>query len=116
MMIMTAKMTITEQVNAIAFDTLTKEQFDFLKGRALMSVRKSNGNRPQTKTQKENAQFKEQILTILADEEKGLTATQVGEKFGWHGSQKASALLTQLKKEGAVTKVEDGKVTLFRLA
>ena len=47
------KTTITEQINAIAFDTLTEEQFNFLVERALKSVRKSTGERKPTKAQKE---------------------------------------------------------------
>ena len=54
-----AKTTISEQINAIAFDTLTEEQFNFLVDRAKMSVRKStpSAERKPTKTQRENAVF-----------------------------------------------------------
>ena len=111
------KMTITDQINAIAFDTLTEDQFNFLVERALKSVRKSNGTakKGQTKTQKENEGFKAEILNLLTDSE-GMTATQVGTAFGWNGSQKASALLKQMVEAGSVAKVKEGRVTLFKVA
>lgn len=107
--------TITEQINRIAFDTLTEDQFNFLVERALKSVRKSTGERKPTKVQKENEGFKAEILNLLADSE-GMTATQVGTAFGWNGSQKASALLKQMVEAGSVAKVKEGRVTLFKVA
>lgn len=112
------KTTITEQVNAIEFATLTEEQFNFLKERALKSVRKSSkstGERKPTKMQVENEGYKAEILKVLADSE-GMTATQVGTAFGWTGSQKASALLKQLVEAGQVTKSNEGKAIIFRVA
>lgn len=107
--------TITEQINRIAFDTLTEDQFNFLVERALKSVRKPSERKGQTKTQKENEGFKAEILNLLADSE-GMTATQVGTAFGWNGSQKASALLKQMVEAGSVAKVKEGRVTLFKVA
>lgn len=109
------KMTITDQINAIAFDTLTEDQFNFLVERALKSVRKSTGERKPTKVQKENEGFKAEILNLLADSD-GMTATQVGTAFGWNGSQKASALLKQMVDAGEVVKAKEGRVTLFKVA
>lgn len=109
------KMTITDQINAIAFDTLTEDQFNFLVERALKSVRKSNGERKPTKVQKENEGFKTEILNLLADSD-GMTATQVGTAFGWNGSQKASALLKQMVDAGEVVKAKNGKATIFTVA
>ncbi len=106
------KATITEQVNAIAFDTLTEEQFNFLKERALKSVRKSNGERKQTKRQVENDVIKTQILGMLGD---GMTATQVGEALGV-SVQRASALLKQMVDVAEIARVKDGKTLLFKVA
>lgn len=108
------KITLTEQINSIGFETLTEEQFAFLKERALKSIRKNSGNskRGLTKTQKENLGFKGQIVDLLKEAGK-LTATQIGEHFGWKGSQKATALLGQLEKEGLVERQIEGKVALF---
>jgi len=104
------KTTITEQINAIAYDSLTEEQFNFLKERALKSVRKSNGIRKQTKRQVENDVIKTQILGMLDD---GMTATQVGEALGI-SVQRASALLKQMVDVEKVAKVKDGKTLLFK--
>ena len=104
------KTTITEQINAIAYDSLTEEQFNFLKERALKSIRKSNGVRKQTKRQVENDVIKTQILGMLDD---GMTATQVGEALGI-SVQRASALLKQMVDVEKVAKVKDGKTLLFK--
>ena len=107
-------MTLTEQINAIAYEGLTKEDFQFLKERALKSVRKNTGKgkRGLTQTQKDNIGYKEQIVALLAENE-GMTATQVAEHFGWKATQKASALINQLEDAGLVTRAKDGKRTLF---
>jgi len=109
-------MTITDRINAISFDTLTQADFDFLVERAQKSVHKADkrSDKP-TKKQVENEGYKAQILNILADND-GLTATQVGEHFGWSGSQKASALLKQLVDANEVVKTKEGKAILFRVA
>lgn len=106
------KTTITEQVNAIAFDTLTEEQFNFLVERALKSVRKSNGERKPTKNQVANEGLKADIVNALGE---GLTATDVGKAVGI-SVQKASALLRQMVIAGEVVRVKDGKATLFKVA
>ena len=106
------KATITEQVNAIAFDTLTEEQFNFLKERALKSVRKSNGVRKPTKNQVANEGLKADIVNALGE---GLTATDAGKAVGI-SVQKASALLRQMVDAGEVVRVKDGKATLFKVA
>ena len=68
------KTTITERINGINFDTLSRDDFDFLVERALKSVRKGNPNavRKPSKTQVENEGFKGQILDLLGE---GKTAT-----------------------------------------
>jgi len=106
------KATITERINAIALDTLTEEDFAFLKERALKSVRKASGERKPTKAQKENEGVKAQILEVLGE---GMTATQVGEAVGI-SQHKASALLTQLKNAGQVVREQNGKQTIFKVA
>ena len=106
------KVTITEQINAIEFATLNEAQFDFLKERALKSVRKSNGERKQTKRQVENDVIKTQILGMLGD---GMTATQVGEALGI-SVQRASALLKQMVDVAEIARVKDGKTLLFKVA
>lgn len=111
---MAEKMNLTEQINSIAFEGLTEEQFAFLKERALKSIRKPSKTKALTKTQKDNLVSKEKILTLLAEKGK-LTATQIGEELGWKGSQKATALLTPMVKTGVVVRTEEGKLKLFSL-
>ena len=106
------KMTITERINGIAYETLTEEDFNFLVERALKSVRKANGVRKPTKAQKENEGVKAQMLAILGE---GMTATDAGKAVGI-SVQKASALLNQMVKAGEVVKVKDGKATIFKVA
>ncbi len=108
------KATITERINAIAFDTLTEEDFAFLKERALKSVRKASGERKPTKAQKENEGIKGDLLEVLADSE-GMTATDAGKAVGI-SQHKASALLTQLKNAGQVVREQNGKQTIFKVA
>ena len=110
MMIMADKMTITEQVNAIAFDTLTEEQFQFLKERALKSVRKAPEHRKPTKTQEENVGLKAEMRKALGE---GLTATDAGKAVGI-SVQRASALLKQMVDAHEVERVKNGKATLFK--
>ena len=106
------KMTITERINGIAYETLTEEDFNFLVERALKSVRKSNGVRKPTKNQVANESLKADIVNALGE---GLTATDAGKAVGI-SVQKASALLKQLVDAGEVVKVKDGKATIFKVA
>ena len=105
-------MTIKERINGIAFEGLTAEDFEFLKERALKSVRKPTARKGLTKTQKENEGIKATIAETLADAEKAMTATEVGNALGI-SCQKASALLKQMLDAGEVTKAKDGKATVF---
>lgn len=108
------KTTITERINGINFDTLSRDDFDFLVERALKSVRKGNPNavRKPSKRQVENEGIKAQILEILGD---GKTATQVGAELGI-SVQRATALLKPMVDTAVVTKVKNGKVLLFKVA
>lgn len=106
------KMTITERINGIAYESLTEEDFNFLVERALKSVRKSSPKKGLTKNQKENEGFKAEILNTLGE---GMTATEVGDALNI-SVQRASAILKQMVDAGTVTKAKDGKKTLFSVA
>lgn len=106
------KTTLTEQINSIAFETLTAEQFEFLKERALKSIRKASGERKPTKKQTENEGIKANIVLTLGE---GQTATQVAQGYGI-SVQKASALLKQMVDAGTVVRVQDKKTVLFKAA
>lgn len=87
------KTTITEQINSIAYDSITEEQFNFLKERALKSVRKASGERKPTKNQQENVSIADKLATYI--EENGLvTCTQVEAMYGI-SNQRASAILNR---------------------
>ena len=106
------KTTLTEQINSIAFDTLTAEQFEFLKERALKSFRKASGERKPTKVQKANEGIKAQMVEVLGE---GMTATDAGKAVGI-SVQKASALLKQMVEAGEIVRVQDKKTVLFKAA
>ena len=110
-MIIMEKVTIMEQINAIAFEGLTKDQFDFLVERARKSVRKASAKKGMTKGQKENVEVKARIFDALANDG-AMTATAVGNALDI-SCQKASALLKQMVDEGEVVKAKDGKATVF---
>ena len=109
------KITITERINGINFETLTEEDFNFLVERALKSVRKSNGVRKPTKTQVANEGIKADIVELLRANAEGMTATAISEDQSI-SVQKASALLKQMVDAGEIVKVKEGKVTLFKIA
>lgn len=113
-----ANVTITERINAIDFDTLTQADFDFLKERALKSIRKANPDAINKETEKHNAE-REQVLEAL--KAGPMTATQVSALFGATGSQKGTGLLKPLVRSeqnpgGPVVGYMDKKVKLFKLA
>jgi hypothetical protein len=107
---MTTKITLTEQINSIAFEGLTEDQFNFLKECALKSIRKSTGERKPTKRQLDNDVLKYQMIEALGD---GMTATEVGKAVDV-SVQRASALLKQMVDAGEVIRVKDGKTLLFK--
>ena len=108
-------MTIKERINGIAFENLSAEDFEFLKERALKSIRKPSERKGLTKAQKENEGIKATIAETLADAEKAMTATEVGNAL-CISCQKASALLKQMVDAGTVTKAKEGKATVFTVA
>lgn len=83
---------------------------------------KKASNKTQTKTQKENETIKELILAELEKVGTPVTITElIAEspaiaKATGNSNQKVSALMTQLKKSGAVVRTEDGKKALFSIA
>ena len=76
--------------------------------------RKSTSAKP-SKTQQENAELKEKMLDLLAENEP-MRATEVAKALDLSSGQKASALLNSLEKEGKVAKVKGEKgAVLFTL-
>ena len=113
-MTMSNKATIMDQINAINFETLTENQFDFLVERAKKSVRKGSAKKTLSKTQKENAGIKLTIFDTLEENGEGMTATAIGNAVGI-SCQRASALLNQMVESNDLIKVKNGKATLFMI-
>lgn len=102
---MANKKTVVEMFNEILENpTLTQEQRDFLVKRKEQAAKKnaSGSNKP-TKTQQENEGVKERILLTLSTEP--MSVADVCSAVGI-SNQKATALLTQLRKENKVVRTE----------
>ena len=100
------KMTIKDQINAIAFETLTQEQFDFLVERALKSVRKAGERKGETKAQKENKALVEQVVEYIANKGEAVTATEIQTAFNLTSNQKAAAVLKMAVEAKMLVKTE----------
>lgn len=99
------KTTLTERINAIAYETLTEEDFQFLVERALKSVRPAGkrSDKP-TKAQIARQADLEKVVTFVA--EKGtVTCADVEAEFGI-SNQKAARLL---KDAPGVVKATESK-------
>ena len=105
---MTNKMTITDRVNAMTFDSLTEDEFQFLVERALKSVRPAaKGPRKPTKAQLANAELADQMVAYVA--EKGaVTCAELEEAFEL-SNQKVAAILNRSGKFVKATEAK-GKV------
>ena len=114
---MAKKMTIVEQYEVIigkCEGVLSAEELTFLRERAELHAKK-NATRGQTATQKANEGIKQNILAFM---EKGVsyTVTEIMKGVGLESNQKASALVRQLKDEGAVVRSEVKGKAYFTLA
>ena len=114
---MAKKMTIVEMYEAIIAKcegVLSKEELDFLQGRADI-VAKKNATRKPTKAQEENEGLKEKILEFMSD---GVsrTVTDIQKGVGLESNQKASALVRQLKEAGLVVRTESKGKAYFTKA
>ena len=105
---LTNKVTITDRINAIAFDTLTEEDFAFLVERALKSVRPA-GKRSDKPTKAQLA-YRAELTDVAAFvAEKGtVTCADVQNAFGV-SNQKAARMLKDAPGVVQVTKSK-GKV------
>ena len=86
------KTTLTERINAIAFETLTEEDFQFLVERALKSVRPA-GKRSDKPTKAQLAHQAELAKVVEFVAEKGtVTCADVMAEFGYTNQKAARAL------------------------
>lgn len=96
---MTKKEMFTKIASVCANDV---EIVDFCnKEIALLIKKNSYKSTKPTKTQVENENLKDKILEVLANTDKSMTATEIGEALGV-SVNKASALLSQLKEDNSV--------------
>lgn len=86
----------------------------------LLDKKRANGK--MTKTQTENVDIKEMILSALADIGEPITISdllakspELAEKTN-NSNQKVSALMTQLKNSNQVVRTTNGKKALFTIA
>ena len=119
------KMTKKETINLL-IDVLQGNQevedmqifIDYLVNERNLLEKKSSKS-TQTKTQIENEKIKEVIVETLLEIDRPLSITEIqkaNERLGTLANQKISALLTQLKNEGKVVRIEDKKRVLFTIA
>lgn len=108
---MTKKEMFTEIANLLS---AREDIVEFCNHEIELLSRKRTSTKP-TKTQRENAVIKEQIVSALTDEP--MTIGEINAAMGTEYSpQKLSALLRQLCLEGVVVKDTVGKVSYFALA
>ena len=88
-----------EQAIAICGEGEVAEKLTALKAQV---AKKRSSSKP-TKTQVENENLKDKILEVLANADKSMTATEIGEALGV-SVNKASALLSQLKEDNSVVR------------
>lgn len=108
---MTKKEMFTEIANLLS---AREDIVEFCNHEIDLLSRKRTSTKP-TKTQRENAVIKEQIVSALTDEP--MTIGEINAAMGTEYSpQKLSALLRQLVLEGIAVKDTVGKVPYFALA
>ena len=98
---------------------VANENFKAYLENELALLNKKAENKKPTKAQAENEAYKATVLEVLANEEKGLTVTEImakSETLKAFSNQKVTALVRSLKEEGKVEKVAEGKKALFKLA
>ena len=121
---MSKKKTIVEMFEQIKANyNLTDEEVAFIDKRIEVTQNKNaknaSGERKPTKTQVENEHIKEDILTALGGFEKATTIADLQKSstdLAKLSSQKISALLTQLLRDGVVERTEVKGRAYFALA
>ena len=121
------KMTMVEQYNAtIALlngetveDYSVADAVKFLTGRAEQTAKKNagggGGERKPTKTQVENEGIKAQIMAVLGNAEGRMTVGELMKELAIESNQKVTSLLTQLRKDGKVERIEEKGVAYYTL-
>lgn len=111
-------MTIREFLENVISADISNEMNDFARLRIEKLDEKNEKKKTTSKKKTENSEIKEQILAQMANDTE-YKASEIGEMMGF-STQKASALLVQLTKDGILVAEEKrekgkGKVKVYKL-
>jgi len=97
-------------------DDLRKELIDFCKKEQSLIANRASHKTP-TKNQKENEGLKDIIVELVAASDEGLSISDMltDERLASYKSQKISALLTQLRKNGKIRRFYVKKTPYFAI-
>ena len=110
------KLTKREMFELIKAELKDPMQIEFINHELELLAKKNSGERKLTTIQKENLQIKADILQAMEDE-KLYTITDMMKDFNFLAglsNQKVSRLVTQLKEDNLVERIEDKRRTFFK--
>lgn len=110
------KLTKREMFELIKAELTDPMQIEFIDHELELLAKKNSGERKLTTKQKENLQIKADILQAMEDE-KLYTITDMMKAFDFLAglsNQKVSRLVTQLKEDNLVERIEDKGKTFFK--
>lgn len=113
------KVTKREMFEAIKAQLTDSAQVAFIDHELeLLAKKNSYKSTKPTKTQVANAGLKEQIVAVLADAGKAMTASEVLKALdnAELSGSKVTAMLTQLKNDGVVVRTEEKRKAYFSVA
>lgn len=112
---MTKKLTKREMFEMIKKELKDPQQIEFINHELELLAKKNSGERKLTTTQKENLTIKADILTSM-ESGKRYTITDMMKEFEalkGLSNQKVSRLVTQLKEDNLVERVEEKRKVYF---
>lgn len=101
-----------DRIFAILTDLGNTEEAEFVAKQINLLDRKRNAPKAMTETQRANVVLKQRLFGRINDADEPMRAGDLA-KAEDITNQKATALLTQLVKEGFIVRIVDGKVTTF---
>ena len=112
------KITKKEMFNQILNHLTDESEINFIKHEIELLENKKAGAKKPTPTQVANEHFKEVIVEVLMSSDNPLEIKDIQSKdprLEILSNQKMSALLTQLKTNGVIERVTEGKKALFKV-
>lgn len=113
------KMTYVKALeSAVNCEALPMEVREKLEALMVQQEKRNNAPKKPTKTQQANEVLMNEVLAVLAAEDKPMTVTEVMEKGAnpaFTSNQKVSGLLTKLVAAGKVQRVEEKRKAYFSL-